>query len=105
VIDLGNLITEELVVRSHPSANNALLVDFIFSNESSSEQLFPLAELNFTNIGGEIIANRVFDSTEYLPPEMQLFTHMPAHSSIQVSLELADPGDDATGYALVFRNP
>jgi hypothetical protein len=105
VIDLSNLITEELVVRSHPSATNALLVDFIFSNESSSEQLFPLAELNFTNIGGEIIANRVFDRTEYLPPEMQLFTHMPAHSSIQVSLELADPGDDATGYALVFRNP
>lgn len=105
VIDLSNLITEELVVRSHPSEKNALLVDFIFSNESSSEQLFPLAELNVTNIGGEIIANRVFDRTEYLPPEMQLFTHMPAHSSIQVSLELADPGDDATGYSLVFRNP
>jgi predicted Zn finger-like uncharacterized protein len=105
LIDLSNLITEELVVRSHPSANNALMVDFIFRNESSSEQLFPLVELNFTNISGEIIANRVFDRTEYLPPEMQLFTHMPAHSSIQVSLELADPGDDASGYALVFRNP
>ena len=104
-IDLSNLITEELVVRSHPSADNALMVDFIFRNESSSEQLFPMAELNFTNIGGEIIANRVFDRSEYLPQEMQLFTHMPAHSSIQVSLELMDPGDDATGYALVFRNP
>ena len=103
--DLSNLITDELVVRSHPSADNALVVDFIFRNESSSEQLFPMAELNFTNIGGEIIANRIFDRSEYLPQEMQLFTHMPAHSSIQVSLELTDPGDDATGYALVFRNP
>jgi len=40
-----------------------------------------------------------------MPDEMQLFTHMPAHSSIQVSLDLVDPGSEATGYSLVFRNP
>lgn len=105
VIDLTNLVTQELDVRSHPSVEDALQVNFIFRNDAAREQAFPLVELNFTDISGDIIANRVFNRTEYLPPEMSLFTHMPAHSSIQVNLELVDPGEDATGYSLVFRNP
>ncbi len=105
VIDLTALITEELLIRSHPTMADALLVNFIFRNDAAREQKFPLVELNFTNNNGTIVANRVFTPLEYLPPEMYLFTHMPAHSSIQVSLELVDPGDDATGYSLVFRNP
>jgi predicted Zn finger-like uncharacterized protein len=104
-IDLSALITEELMIRSHPALADALLVNFIFRNDAAREQPFPLVELNFTNNNGTIVANRVFTPLEYLPEEMHLFTHMPAHSSIQVSLELVDPGDDATGYSLVFRNP
>jgi len=105
VIDLTALVTEELIVRSHPTVAAALQVDFIFRNDSNREQRFPLVELNFSNNDGDVIANRVFTSEEYMPGEMQLFTHMPAHSSIQVSLELVDPGLAATGYSLVFRNP
>ncbi len=104
-IDLSTLVTEELVVRSHPKRQDALQVDFIFRNDNSREQRFPLVELNFISNDGDVIANRAFASTEYLPPEMQLFTHMPAHSSIQVSLELVDPGVEATGYYMVLRNP
>ena len=105
VIDLTALITEELLIRSHPTLTDALLVNFIFRNDAAREQEFPLVELNFTNNNGSIVANRVFTPLEYLPEEMHLFTHMPAHSSIQVSLELVDPGNEATGYSLVFRNP
>ncbi len=104
-VDLSALITEELIIRSHPDVEDALQVDFIFRNEADREQRFPLVELNFTNINGNIIANRVFTPDEYLPAEMHLFTHMPAHSSIQVNLELIDPGEDSTGYSLLFRNP
>jgi predicted Zn finger-like uncharacterized protein len=104
-IDLSTLVTEELVVRSHPKHQDALQVDFIFRNDNSREQRFPLVEMNFISNDGDVIANRAFASAEYLPPEMQLFTHMPAHSSIQVSLELVDPGVEATGYYLVLRNP
>jgi predicted Zn finger-like uncharacterized protein len=104
-VDLSALITEELIIRSHPDIEDALQVDFIFRNDADREQRFPLIELNFTNSNGNIIANRVFTPEEYLPPEMHLFTHMPAHSSLQVNLELVDPGEDSTGYSLVFRNP
>ena len=103
--DLSALITEELIIRSHPEVEDALQVDFIFRNDADREQRFPLVELNFTNINGNIIANRVFTPDEYLPTEMHLFTHMPGHSSIQVNLELVDPGEDSTGYSLLFRNP
>ena len=105
VVDLTSIITQELDVRTHPDTENALQVNFIFRNEAPREQLFPLVELNFNDISGHIVANRVFTREEYLPPEMALFTHMPAHSSIQVSLDLVDPGTEATGYSLVFRNP
>jgi predicted Zn finger-like uncharacterized protein len=104
-VDLSALITEELIIRSHPDVEDALQVDFIFRNDADREQRFPLVELNFTNINGNIIANRVFTPEEYLPAQMHLFTHMPAHSSIQVNLELVDPGEDSTGYSLLFRNP
>ena len=103
-IGLTTLITDELVIRSHTSVEDALQVDFIFRNKTSREQRFPLVELNFTNNNGSTVANRLFIPTEYLPSEMHLFTHMPAHSSIQASMELMDPGVDATGYSLVFRN-
>lgn len=104
-IDLSAVVTEELVVRSHPARDDALRVDFIFRNDKNREQRFPLVELNFTNNAGDVIANRVFTASEYLPEAMQLFTVMPAHSSIQGGLELVDPGAEATGYYLVFRNP
>jgi len=104
-LDLSALVTEELVVRSHPEADNALQVDFIFRNDAPREQPFPLVELNFTDNSGSIMASRAFTSREYLPQEMILFNRMPAHSSIQISLSLVDPGPEATGYALVFRSP
>lgn len=105
VIDLTTLVTEELVVRSHPTADDALLVNFIFRNDAAREQPFPDVELNFTDNGGRVVANRVFTAADYLPEQMLLFTYMPAHSSLQISLELVDPGADATGYNLTFRNP
>jgi len=104
-VDITQLTTENLAVRSHPEVANALQVDFVFRNDADREQPFPLVELNFTENSGSVIANRIFTVEEYLPSDMRLFTHMPAHSSLQVSLDLVNPGDQATGYSLTFRNP
>jgi|GEM_PF-694900 len=103
--DLSRFETEELLVNAHPDIDNALLVDFIFRNTAAYAQQFPMVELNFTDINQRLLANRLFGPDEYLEAELQQFTRIPAQSSVQVRLEIADPGPAAINYTLALRAP
>ena len=104
-LDLSNIHTEALSVRSHPLIANALQIDFIFKNSANTDQNFPLAELNFSDLNNRLLANRQFTPLEYLPAELRQFTQIPANSTIQVSLEIMDPGPVAVNYSLSYRKP
>lgn len=104
-LDLAAIYSVDLVVRSHPSRPDALLVDFIFRNEASFEQDFPLVELSFSDINNRLLINRSFSPDEYLMPELRQFEKMPVNSPIHITLEIVDPGPDAVNYSLAFRNP
>ena len=103
--DLSLFSTDELLVNSHPSIADALQIDFIFRNTAEFEQIFPLVELNFSDLNRRLVANRLFRPEEYLDPELQQFTRLPANSSIQVRLEISDPGPEAINYSLTLRTP
>lgn len=103
--DLSQFIAEDIVVHPHSIYANALQVDFIFSNEASFDQNFPLAELNFTDTSGKLLATRQFAPHEYLPLELKNMAQMPANARIQTSLEILDPGQGASSYWLDFRRP
>jgi predicted Zn finger-like uncharacterized protein len=103
--DLNKFSTEELFVNAHPQRENALQIDFIFRNNASYPQAFPLVELNFTDLNRRLLANRLFSPTEYLDPELQQFELLPAGASIQIQLEIADPGPEAINYSLALRHP
>jgi predicted Zn finger-like uncharacterized protein len=103
VLNLNFLATEDLFIRSHPTIDNALQVDFIFSNNASFEQNFPLAELSFTDTDNRLLASRQFTPLEYLPQDLGSFARMPANTSIQISLEIVDPGEQAINYSLNFK--
>ncbi len=103
--DLSLFVTDELVVNSHPNIADALQIDFIFRNTANYEQLFPLVELNFSDLNRPLFANRLFTPEEYLEAELRQFTVMPANSSLQVRLEIADPGLEAVNYTLALRAP
>ncbi len=103
--DLSSFSTDELIVNAHPSIPNALQIDFIFSNNAEFDQEFPLVELNFSDLNRRLVANRLFRSEEYLEQGLQQFTHLPANSSIQIRLEIADPGAEAINYSLALRTP
>ncbi len=103
--DLSSFSTDELIVNAHPSVPNALQIDFIFSNTAEFDQEFPLVELNFSDLNRRLVANRLFRSEEYLEQGLQQFTHLPANSSIQIRLEIADPGPEAINYSLALRTP
>lgn len=89
-----------LMVRSHPDYQNALVVDAIISNRASFQQRFPTMELQFTNLAGDIVAGRHFKPSEYLAGELKGSSTMPVNQPIHVSLEIIDPGQLAVSYQL-----
>lgn len=97
-------VSEQLLVRSHPRYAQALEVNLVFRNGAPEAQPFPALELGFHDTSNRMVANRLFQPAEYLPAELQT-SEMPAQSSIQVTLELVDPGSDAVNYTLAFHAP
>lgn len=103
--DLGSLSSQDLLVRSHPRYAGALEVSFIFRNDSSDAQPFPALELSFSDAADQVIANRLFQPADYLPPELLQMPAMPGQQTLQITLELADPGSAAVNYTIAFRAP
>jgi predicted Zn finger-like uncharacterized protein len=100
--DMASLYSQEFLIRTHPAADNALELSFIFRNDADRELPFPGLELSLSDDSSVLLANRLFTPDEYLPAELRQFTSMPAKSSIQVRLDLADPGEAATNYSMAF---
>jgi predicted Zn finger-like uncharacterized protein len=100
--DVNRLRGSNLVVRSHPRVDGALIVDVIVANEGRHAQPFPLLELGFTSLSGRAIASRRFQPDEYLRGDLQGMTEMPPGVPIRLSLEILDPGGDAVNYTLRF---
>lgn len=101
--DISRMSARNLVVRSHPDLDNALIVDAVIVNGADYAQPYPDLELRFTAVGGLLVAGRRFRPDEYLNGEDVDVTNMPPNTPVQVSLEIEDPGPDAVNYVLKFR--
>lgn len=100
----SSLYSQELLIRSHPRLKGALELSFIFRNDADTAQPFPGLELSFKDPANTLLANRLLLPADYLPPELRPLSAMPAHSSVQVMLELVDPGAEAVNYTIAFRD-
>ena len=98
--DISKLRGANLVVRSHPDFNNALIVDAILFNEARYPQPFPDLELRFSALDGSAVASRRFAPEEYLHGDLFGMESMPTNTPLHVSLEIVDPGDRAVNYNL-----
>lgn len=92
--------TSNLVVRSHPQAEGALVVDTILLNTASFRQPYPELTLTFSNRHGETVASRRFVPGEYLAGEVAGHSLMPSNQPIHLTLEILDPGPDAVSYSV-----
>jgi predicted Zn finger-like uncharacterized protein len=99
-VDANRLRGTNLVVRSHPRFDNALVVDALLFNEASWPQPFPELELTFIDLQGKPVARRRFHADEYLRGELAGATAMPIRTPVHVSLEIVDPGRKAVSYHL-----
>lgn len=104
-VDISQLKSSNLVVRSHPEFQGALVVDAIIYNRAAFSQPFPLLELRFADTGGQLIASRRFKPSEYLSGEMAGKEEMPPQTPIHIALDILDPGAKAVNYSLYFRSP
>lgn len=104
-VDIDQIRSSNLVVRSHPEFSGALVVDAILYNRATFSQPFPLLELRFADLNGQPIANRIFKPAEYLSGEMAGGREMPPQTPIHISLDILDPGPKAVNYSLRFISP
>lgn len=104
-VDIALIKSSNLVVRSHPDFAGALVVDAIIYNRAAFAQPFPLLELRFADLNGQLIASRRFKPSEYLNGELAGKAEMPPQTPIHIALDILDPGPAAVNYSLSFRSP
>ena len=89
-------------VYTHPNIEKALMINGTIVNQAEFSQAFPLLEIRFENIRGEVIAARRFKPTEYLGiPENQI-GYMQPGEPVSFNIEVIDPGTDVVSYAFEF---
>ncbi|WP_028620189.1 DUF3426 domain-containing protein [Pseudomonas sp. Ant30-3] len=104
-VDIAKVKSSNLVVRSHPEFNGALVVDAIIYNRAPFSQPFPLLELRFADLNGHLIASRRFKPGEYLGGDLEGMAEMPPQTPIHIALDILDPGAKAVNYSLSFHSP
>jgi predicted Zn finger-like uncharacterized protein len=104
-VDVSQVKSSNLVVRSHPQFAGALVVDAIIYNRAAFTQPFPLLEMRFADINGQLLASRRFKPGEYLAGELAGQAQMPPQTPIHISMDILDPGTQAVNYSIHFHSP
>lgn len=102
--DQQHMDISQLIVRKHPQQENALRLDAILRNPGDASLALPALDLLFSTRYGEPRARRSFSPAEYLHGGHAGRRELAAHSEIQISLLLQDPGRDAINYSARLRS-
>jgi predicted Zn finger-like uncharacterized protein len=98
--DITRIKNSNLVVVKHPRVEDALLLDTVLTNYASFEQPFPVLYVRFSNLQDKTVAARTFTPHEYLRGDLAGHNTMPVRQPIHLSLELRDPGEEASNYRI-----
>lgn len=100
--DIKRLELSSKNVYSHPNVDNALMITAVIVNQASFAQQFPVLQISFTNLVGDIVMARQFKPGEYLNTDEEILSEMQPGLPIQITLEVLDPGSSATAYEFNF---
>lgn len=103
LVDVTQIQSRKLVVRTDPENRNSLIVDAVIINRAEFAQPFPAIALTFSNLNGDVVAQSVFPPEDYLAGEGQELENMPSDTPVRITINIRDPGKDAVNYNLVFR--
>ena len=105
LVDTTKIRVSHLVLRSHPTVADALIVDTILLNAAEFAQPYPDLLLKFNDINDQTIAFRQFYAEEYLAGELAGTKLMPIGQPVQLSIEIVDPGSEAVNYQIYVAQP
>ncbi len=100
--DTSQIFIQHRDLRGHPGKSNALLLQLSMVNRAEFAQPYPKLHLSLFNDRDKLIADRTFEPLEYLSDSDQNSTLMPPSKPTFISMELADPGKDVTGFKFDF---
>ncbi len=101
-VDLTALRVLQRSVYSHPSIDNALVINVAFRNEAAFDQQYPVLVIRLSDRNGRLVAKRDFQPADYLEQWHRNDT-LDAGKRLDISLEVNDPGDSARSFELDFR--
>ncbi len=91
------------VSRSLPQQPDTRVVDVLMVNNADFAQPFPVVQVSFSTMNGQLVASRRFQPEEYLRGDMAKVRLMPPRTPIHVSLQLKDPGPEAQNFRVQFH--
>lgn len=101
-VNVSKIQGTNLVVRSHPMEPNAIVIDVIVYNRAKYSQPYPDLKLAFEDLNGKPVASRRFKPKEYIQDQKIDLTNMPSNTPVHITLEIVDPGPQASNYQIDF---
>ena len=89
-------------IYTHPHEKNALMVTVTIINRAEFAQPYPVVELRFLDVAGEIMAARKFNPHDYLKESWHRQSIMQPARPTSIQLEVIDFGEDVIGYEFDF---
>ena len=98
-----SIVLKRREIRSHPNVTDALSVTATITNQAAFRQAYPLLQIQFQNIEGQLIAGRDFLPSEYLPEDVNVNLGFDSNKSVNIALELIDPSNKAVSFLFIFK--
>ncbi len=89
-------------IYTHPNEDNALMVTVTIINRAKFAQPYPIIQLRFLNVTGDVIAARQFGANHYLNSRWQPDKLMEAKIPLSIKLEVEDVGEEVVSYDFDF---
>lgn len=100
--NLGKIEVLNRSIYTHPSEQQALMVTVTIINRAEFAQPYPLIQLRFLNIAGEVIAARQFAVNHYLKDKWTPKQLMEKNIPLSIKLEVHDVGEEVVSYDFDF---
>lgn len=101
-VDLSALKVTKRTVFSHPDIDNTLIINIGFVNQADFQQRYPTMQIRLTDRNGSLIVSQSFTPSDYLD-NWQAGDVLDAGKSLDISLNMADPGNEAMSFELDFK--
>lgn len=101
--DVGSFKIVKRAAFSHPSLEEALIVDLAFVNEAKFTQPYPELELQLTDITGRLVVVSKFSPADYLDSWSGDDDELGIAERVNVKLTVEDPGRNVTSFVVRFH--